>query len=131
MIARSSSIPRRTRTSRKGVFESPVDDGYLVHALEHGVVWLAYSPELIDAQGLEGLRALAEESSSDVILAPRPANDVALYAVSWGRRLETAPSDADLLRTFIETNRIAPLLRPTVDRGCEPVDPCVILRAVV
>lgn len=97
--------PHYTSPARPGTFERPVDDGYLVHALEHGVVWLAYSPELIDAEGLEGLRALAKEYSNDVILSPRPANDVVLYAVSWGRRLEAAPSDADLLRTFIETNR--------------------------
>ncbi|GMU40604.1 MAG: hypothetical protein AMXMBFR23_14700 [Chloroflexota bacterium] len=82
-----------------------MDDGYLVHALEHGIVWLAYSPDLLDAQQLETLKALAAEYSRDVILSPRPANDVALYAVSWGRRVQVTPSDVDLLRTFIETNR--------------------------
>jgi len=77
----------------------------VIHALEHGVVWLAYSADLIDAEGLEGLRTLAEAYSNDVILSPRPANDVPLYVVSWERRLEVAPDDTDLLRRFIETNR--------------------------
>lgn len=97
--------PHYTTPARTGVLESPVDDGYLVHALEHGIVWLAYSPDLLDAQQLETLKALAAEYSRDVILSPRPANDVALYAVSWGRRVQVTPSDVDLLRTFIETNR--------------------------
>jgi hypothetical protein len=66
---------------------------------------LAYSPDLLDTQGLETLKALAAEYSRDVILSPRTVNDVALYAVSWGRRLQATPGDIDLLRTFIETNR--------------------------
>jgi len=97
--------PHYTTPARTGVFESPLDDGYLVHALEHGIVWLAYSPDLLDTQGLETLKALAAEYSRDVILSPRTVNDVALYAVSWGRRLQATPGDIDLLRTFIETNR--------------------------
>ena len=97
--------PHYTTPAQTGVFESPLDDGYLIHALEHGIVWLAYSPALVDAEGVETLRTLATEYSRDVILSPRPANDVALYAVSWGRRLQATPSDLDLLRTFIETNR--------------------------
>jgi len=97
--------PHYTNPASTGVFEQPVDGGYVIHALEHGVVWLAYSADLIDAEGLEGLRTLAEAYSNDVILSPRPANDVPLYVVSWERRLEVAPDDTDLLRRFIETNR--------------------------
>ncbi len=54
------------------------------------MVWLAHSGDLIDADGLEGLRTLAEAYSNDVILSPRPANDVPRYVVSWERRLDPA-----------------------------------------
>lgn len=97
--------PHYPRPSPTGIFDEPVADGYLIHSLEHGIVWLSYQPDHVTRGQLDGLRGVAEDYSDDVILAPRPANEAALYAVSWGRRLEVDPSDFALLREFIETNR--------------------------
>ncbi|MEE8336968.1 MAG: DUF3105 domain-containing protein [Dehalococcoidia bacterium] len=91
-----------------GSYEEQVPDGNVVHALEHGIVWFSYNPELISEDLLEVLRDVAGDFRRDVILSPRPQNDSAIYAVSWGRVLKidgTAGSEEQLLRDFVETNR--------------------------
>lgn len=93
------------RPATPGIFEETIADGYLVHALEHGMVWFSYQPGLLSDEQLTQLQEVANDYSNDVILAPRPANDAALYALSWGRRLAANPDDVDLLRQFVETNR--------------------------
>lgn len=91
-----------------GVYDDQAPDGNAVHALEHGVVWFSYNPELISEDLLEVLRDVAGDFRRDVILSPRPQNDSAIYAVSWGRVLKidgTAGGEEQLLRDFVETNR--------------------------
>jgi hypothetical protein len=89
-----------------GIYDQAPEDGNVVHSLEHGMVWFSYNPELITPEDLEAVIDVAEEYSNDTIVAPRPDNEGALYALSWGRRLQIeSPVDRDLLREFIETNR--------------------------
>jgi len=88
-----------------GAYDEVLDDGHLIHSLEHGIVWIAYDPEQVTAEDLAGLRQVFDAFSSDVILAPRPENDPAVYIMSWGRRLSVSPDDTDTLREFVETNR--------------------------
>lgn len=88
-----------------GAYDEVLDDGHLIHSLEHGIVWIAYDPEQVTAEELEGLRQVYDAFSGDVILAPRPENDEAVYVMSWGRRLSVSPDDTDTLRKFVETNR--------------------------
>jgi len=96
---------------RTGVYDEPQQDGLVVHALEHGVVWLSYHPDLISTADLEVLRRVGRSHRSDVVVSPRPDND-GMYAVSWGWRMAIeSPVDEGLLRRFVETNR---------DRSPEP-----------
>jgi len=69
------------------------------------MVWFSYQPDLVSEEQLARLEEIADQYSNDVILAPRPANDAPLYALSWGRTLEVDPADEELLRQFVETNR--------------------------
>ncbi len=91
-----------------GSYDFPVDDGNAVHSLEHGMVWLSYSPELVTDELMEALLDVAGDFGRDVILSPRPQNDSPIYAVSWGRVLKidgTAGAEEQLLRDFVTTNR--------------------------
>ena len=94
-----------------GIFDDPVADGNAVHALEHGLVWISYNPDLVGAAGQELLEDVAGDFRHDVILSPRPRNEMAVAAVSWGRILRLDAPDQELLRDFIRTNR---------DRSPEP-----------
>lgn len=93
------------RPAPTGVFDEPLADGNLVHALEHGIIWFSYQPDLVTDEQLALLEDVAGEYSNDVILAPRPANNAPLYALSWGRRSTVDPGDVEFLRQFVETNR--------------------------
>jgi hypothetical protein len=88
-----------------GTYESPIADGNAVHALEHGLVWISYQPELATAETIEALAGLQDDFSRDVIVSPRPANVDPIAVVSWEQRLLLDELDVELLRDFIETNR--------------------------
>src|SRR4051794_17713133 len=72
-----------------------VDDGYLVHSLEHGAVLLLYKCEGAACDAIvPALRAVRASVPDDplcdpairtrVIIAPRSANDVPVAAAAWG-----------------------------------------------
>lgn len=94
-----------------GVFSEEPADGYLIHSLEHGIIWISYQPELVTPEQLSALTSLADDNRRDVILAPRSANDAPVYVMSWGRRLQVEAGDLETIRRFIDTNR---------DRSPEP-----------
>lgn len=88
-----------------GVYDKPVPDGNAVHALEHGIVWISYQPDRLDAAALERLRQIARAYDRDVILSPRPDNSMTIAAASWMRLLRLDALDEQQVRAFIETNR--------------------------
>jgi len=111
----------------------PVDDGYLVHSMEHGAVVLFYDCAALPAdagdvagdadadadadaggacaQMVAALRSVRAAIPSDplcdpatrvrVILAPRPANDVAVAAAAWGATYRADCVDAPSLTRFV------------------------------
>jgi hypothetical protein len=88
-----------------GVYDQPVPDGNTIHSLEHGIVWISYNPQLVDQQTVDSLEDLGDDYGGDTIVAPRPANAMAIAAVSWGQLLELDAFDREQLADFITTNR--------------------------
>jgi hypothetical protein len=104
--------PHFVQPQRPGIYEAPIADGNAVHALEHGIIWFTYNPDLITNEDLDVIRRVARNHANDVIVSPRPRNAEGVYVVSWGRRLLVPlPVDADVLDEFVRTNR---------DRSPEP-----------
>lgn len=87
-----------------GVFSEEPPDGYLIHSLEHGIIWISYQPEMVTSEQLAALTSLVEDNRNDAILAPRSANDAPVYVMSWGRRLQPEADDINTIRRFLETN---------------------------
>ena len=83
------------------VYEVPVPDENAVHALEHGVVWLAHDPDLPDDE-VEVLHELHASQPDRMIVSPYPGIDAPVVAVAWGRRLEADSADDPRLEEFIE-----------------------------
>ena len=90
----------------------PVEDGYLVHSMEHGAVLLLYRCEGAACDALlAALRAVRNTIPTDplcdpvirtrVILAPRAANDVAVAAAAWGHVYRADCVDAASQTSFI------------------------------
>lgn len=96
-------------------YDKPIEDGYLVHSMEHGAVVLFYDCDpsacVAPAGVVEALRAVRNAVPTDplcdpairvrVILAPRPANDVPVAAAAWGATYKADCVDAPSLSQFI------------------------------
>lgn len=87
-----------------GVYDSPIDDGRVIHSLEHGLIWVTYRPDGLSEDELKALKAFAAERKRDMVLSPRPANRDTVVAVSWGRRAVLKPGDLETLKAFFSTN---------------------------
>jgi transcriptional regulator with XRE-family HTH domain len=81
-----------------GFYTQPVRDENAVHSLEHGAVWITYSPDLPPRQ-VERLQQLAR-SQTYVLVSPYPAMDSPVVASAWGKQLATLQDayDPDLER---------------------------------
>lgn len=92
----------------------PVDDGYLVHSMEHGAVLLLYKCAAQDAACdalVASLRAVRDAIATDplcdpairvrVIIAPRAANDVPVAAAAWGNVYRADCVDVASLTSFV------------------------------
>ncbi len=85
-----------------GFYDDPIPNENAVHALEHGVVWITYQPELPGGQ-LDTLRALALEP--EVIVSPYPGLDSPIVASVWGAQLRLDSADDPDLGNFVQLLR--------------------------
>lgn len=94
-----------------GVYEEPVEAGFLVHSLEHGAAALLYNcpeecPEVeeafarIRADRVDPLCRL-HPAGNRIIVAPEPRLDVAIAAVAWGHVYLATCLDEASLRDFV------------------------------
>ena len=92
-----------------GFYEKPIEDRHAVHSMDHGVVWIAYSPDL-PADQVETLRSYGEDNY--VIVSPYPGLDAPVVATSWRVQLKLDGADDPRLREFVDDFRrseISPL----------------------
>ena len=89
-----------------GFYETdPPTDELIVHDLEHGAIWVAFDPDLADAQ----VDALARWSPSRPRSSPPRADLSSPVVVSaWGRQLALDRADDLRLVQFITTYRNSP-----------------------
>jgi hypothetical protein len=98
-------------------YTAPLDEGYLVHSLEHGAVALLYKCEATApgcAQTIDSLRKIRDSLASDpscdssirvrVIIAPFPRLDVPVAAVAWGITYKAECVDVPTLTQFAKDN---------------------------
>jgi hypothetical protein len=87
-----------------GFYEEPVKDRHAVHSLDHGVVWITYSPDLPERQ-IKSLRLYGKENY--VILSPYPAQEAPVIATSWRVQLELKGASDPRLSRFVNQFRIS------------------------
>ena len=98
-----------------GFYERPVRDENAVHTLEHGAVWIAYSPDL-PADQQDRIRQIAE-SQTCVLASPYSGSDSPVVASAWGRQLGLESADRPELERFVRAYRQGP-------QTPEPGAPC-------
>lgn len=97
-----------------GIYQQPVKSENAVHSMEHGAVWVTYSPDL-PAEDIAALQRAMPGTYA--ILSPFPNLPAPVVASVWGRQLELTGVDDDRLTVFIREFRQGPLT-------LEPGGPC-------
>jgi Protein of unknown function (DUF3105) len=98
-----------------GFYEKPIKDRHAVHSMDHGVVWITFSPDLPAAQ-VDELRSYGEEEY--VVISPYPGQDAPVVATSWRAQLELNGADDPRLREFVDGFRISEIA-PLSGNRCE------------
>jgi hypothetical protein len=127
-----TSGPHYPRWASFQSYDEPIPRGYLVHALEHGAVMLAYDcPQGCDAEvmamqafvdGLEPDPACIAPVVNRLIIVPDPALDVPFAAAAWGHMLKAQCFDEELVAAFVEAH-YASGPENVCGQGFDPSDP--------
>src|SRR3989344_5124535 len=70
-----------TVTAKKKYYDEPILDGYALHNLEHGDVWITYNPRVPQ----EVKDELKKFAFSKVLISPREENETDIALVAWER----------------------------------------------
>jgi Protein of unknown function (DUF3105) len=89
-----------------GFYDEPVANENAVHSLEHGAVWITYSPDLPQDQ-VDVLRDLAH-SQTYVLVSPYPDLPSNVVASAWGKQLSLQSADDPDLERFVRAYRQGP-----------------------
>jgi hypothetical protein len=89
-----------------GIYEEPIDAKNAVHSMEHGAVWLTYSPELPE-EDVEELREMAR-GEPYVVMSPFPGQISEVVLTAWGIQLEADSAGDNRIQTFIDRYQQGP-----------------------
>jgi hypothetical protein len=89
-----------------GVYEQPVESKNVVHSMEHGAVWIAYNPGLLE----EDIEPLQEQVWDEpfVVLSPFPGLRSPVVLSAWGVQLEVESADDGRIADFIDQYQRGP-----------------------
>lgn len=82
-----------------GVYTEPIATERGVHSMEHGAVWVTYSPDL-PATEVDAIAALAS-GRSHVLVSPYVGLPAPIVASAWGEQLQLQQADDPRLAAFI------------------------------
>jgi hypothetical protein len=82
-----------------GFYDEPIRNETAVHSLEHGAVWITYSPDLPQDE-IERLQDLAQ-SNRYVLASPYPDLPSPVVASAWGKQLTLESAEDSNLEQFI------------------------------
>jgi predicted small secreted protein len=97
-----------------GFYSKPVRNEHAVHSMEHGAVWITYSPDLPKDQ-VAKIKSLTQKSY--VLASPYPGLPAPLVASAWGKQLRLNSTNDPRLEQFVRAYRQGP-------QTPEPGAPC-------
>jgi Protein of unknown function (DUF3105) len=100
------------------VYEAAVRNENMVHALEHGAVWIAYNPDEIKGGALNTLKSKVE-GQPYMMLSPYPGLDKPISLQSWGHRLKLDSATDERVDQFIDSLRENAYQNPEPGGRCD------------
>ena len=107
--------PHNNAWQNCGYYAAPVPNWNAVHSLEHGAVWITYSPDLPQDQ-IDILRAKADQSY--ILVSPYPGLTSPVVASSWNHQLAMTGAEDPALDAYIEEYRINQEFTPELGASC-------------
>jgi hypothetical protein len=104
------------------VYQSAVRNENMVHALEHGAVWIAYDPAKVTGDALASLRTKAE-GKPYTLMSPYPGLDQPVSLQSWGHQLKVPDAADPRIDQFIQALRRNQYAYPEVGASCDALGP--------
>jgi hypothetical protein len=100
------------------VYPNPVRTENMVHALEHGAVWIAYNPDEVKGAALETLRGKVQ-GQPYMMLSPYPGLDQPISLQSWGHQLKLSDANDERVDQFIRSLRENQYQNPEPGGRCD------------
>ena len=91
--------PHNAAWQNCGFYSDSVRDEHAVHSLEHGAVWITYSPDLPDDQ-VQTLRSLTS-AGKYLVVSARDDLPSPVVASAWGFQLQLDSADDPRLQQFL------------------------------
>ncbi|WP_436491782.1 DUF3105 domain-containing protein [Actinokineospora sp. HUAS TT18] len=104
------------------VYPTAVRSENMVHALEHGSVWIAYNPDKVSGGELDKLKAKVE-GQPFMMLSPYPGLDKNISLQSWGHQLKLDSADDERIDQFIKSLKRNRYQNPEPNAACGPLGP--------
>ncbi|MFL6142290.1 MAG: DUF3105 domain-containing protein [Labedaea sp.] len=104
------------------VYTTAVRNENMVHALEHGTVWIAYNPDKIKDAALDKLKSKVD-GQQYMMLSPYPGLDRPVSLQSWGHQLKLDSADDARIDDFIKSLRGNQYQAPEPGGRCDAADP--------
>lgn len=99
-----------------GYYAAPVPNWNAVHSLEHGAVWITYSPDLPQDQ-IDTLKGIAD-STDYILVSPYPGLTSPVVASSWNHQLALPSANDPGLEAYIEKYRVSQEFTPEYGASC-------------
>ncbi|MBF0661362.1 MULTISPECIES: DUF3105 domain-containing protein [unclassified Rhodococcus (in: high G+C Gram-positive bacteria)] len=99
------------------VYDQPVRTENMVHSLEHGAVWIAYNPDLVDDAARDALAGKVD-GRTYTMMSPYPGLDSPISLQSWGHQLKVDSADDERIDQFIASLRLNQYAYPEVGASC-------------
>jgi hypothetical protein len=104
------------------VYQTAVRNENMVHALEHGTVWITYNPDQIKDAALDKLKSKVD-AQPYMMLSPYPNLDRPISLQSWGHQLKLDSADDTRIDDFIKSLRSNRFTTPEPGGRCDAADP--------
>ena len=99
------------------VYPTPVRNENMVHALEHGSVWIAYNPDQITGDAVKTLAAKVDGQPYR-LMSPYPGLDQPISLQSWGHQLKLSDANDPRIDEFIQSLRTNQYAYPEPGASC-------------
>jgi len=100
------------------VYPTAVRNENMVHALEHGTLWIAYDPDRVTGAALDSLKARVENKPYTMI-SPYPGLDQPISLQTWGHQLKVDTADDPRVDEFFTALTLNKYTYPEPGASCD------------